>query len=385
LFRPREPAFWVFVAILFGTLLLLVAEQRVFLRISGSGWVLAWILALAYAAPVLLLVYALDLFEKEPVSLIAGAVLWGALASAALAGIANGGWALVVARLGGPEFAARWTAALTAPFVEETLKVCGVVFIYLIAREEMDDIMDGFVYGAMIGLGFAVVEDVFYFMSVFGGDPAGVLRGFFVRVVASGLYGHVLYTGVAGMGVAYFVTRRGERSFGRRAAVAAGAFGAATAAHVLWNSPVLDFFPAEPWTGAEWLLVLPAGAVKGLPFLGFVAVLVWLAFRREAAWLDAVMASEIGGDAITREEYQTLRNPLARIRSRRAMRARAGDHACRVLRDLQREQIDLAMVLTREGDIRSPEVTEHRRICASLRDALRAIPGAVSADADLEG
>ena len=113
-----------------------------------------------------------------------------------------------MARVGGPEFAARWTAALTAPFVEEILKGLGVVLIYLIAPDEFDDMMDGFVYGAVCGLGFAVVEDVFYFMGVFGGHPSGVLQGFFVRVVSSGLYSHVLYTGLVGMGIGYFVSRR---------------------------------------------------------------------------------------------------------------------------------------------------------------------------------
>jgi len=33
--------------------------------------------------------------------------------------------------------------------------------------------VDGFVYGAMVGLGFAVVENVFYFVGQFGGhQPA---------------------------------------------------------------------------------------------------------------------------------------------------------------------------------------------------------------------
>ena len=35
-----------------------------------------------------------------------------------------------VARVGGPEFAASWTAALTAPFVEEILKALGIVLIW---------------------------------------------------------------------------------------------------------------------------------------------------------------------------------------------------------------------------------------------------------------
>ena len=160
-----------------------------------------------YALPVFLVVYFLDLYEREPLSLVAAALVWGAVAATTLSAIGNLGWGLTVARVGGPEFAARWTAALTAPFVEETLKGCGVVLIYLIARDEIDDVMDGFVYGAVCGLGFAIVEDVFYFMSVFGGQPAGVLQGFFLRVVASGLYSHVLYTGLVGMAVGVVVSR----------------------------------------------------------------------------------------------------------------------------------------------------------------------------------
>ena len=152
----------------------------------------------------------------------------------------------------GPEFAARWTAALTAPFVEEILKGLGVVLIVLIARDEVDDVMDGFVYGALCGLGFAVVEDVFYFVAVFGGDVGGVLEGFFVRVIASGLYSHVLYTGLVGMAVGTLITRRDGRSRRERLGPAALLAGAAVLGHFLWNSPILEFFPAHPWEGGEW-------------------------------------------------------------------------------------------------------------------------------------
>ena len=148
-----------------------LGQQSFFRQISPTGWALSWALLALYALPVLFLVYVLDLYEREPLSLVIGALLWGAVAATTLSGFANDGWGLVVARVGGPEFAARWTAALTAPFVEETLKGSGVVLIYLIARDEFDDMMDGFVYGALCGLGFAVVEDVFYFMGVFGGHP----------------------------------------------------------------------------------------------------------------------------------------------------------------------------------------------------------------------
>ena len=274
LFQPRRPAFWVYVAIMIATGIVSVGQQSLFRQISPSGWALSWALLALYALPVLFLVYVLDLYEREPLSLVVGALLWGAVAATTLSGFANDGWGLVVARVGGPEFAARWTAALTAPFVEETLKGLGVVMIYLIAPDEFDDMMDGFVYGAVCGLGFAVVEDVFYFMGVFGGHPDGVLQGFFVRVVASGLYSHVLYTGLVGMGIGYFVSRRRRQPFGKRLLVLAGLSAAAVLGHFLWNSPLLDLFPSRPWSGADLLMIPVATTVKGLPLLGFATLAV---------------------------------------------------------------------------------------------------------------
>src|SRR5919206_833080 len=290
--RPREPAFWVYAAILAVTALGTFAQQSSFRRISPSGWALSRALLVVYAAPVFILISLLDLYEREPLPLVAAAFLWGAIAATQLAGFANAGWGLVVARVGGPEFASRWTAALTAPVVEETLKGIGVVLVFLIARDQVDDVMDGFVYGAICGLGFAVVEDVFYFVGVFGGSVAGVLQGFFVRVVASGFYGHVLYTGLVGMGIGYAASRRHRRAAAQRAAVLVALCLAAVAGHFVWDSPLLDFFPRQPWTGIDWLLVVLATAAKGLPLLVFVAAAVALARGRERRWLRAALGPE---------------------------------------------------------------------------------------------
>ena len=244
LFQPRRPAFWVYVAIMIATGIVSVGQQSVFRQISPSGWALSWALLALYALPVLFLVYVLDLYEREPLSLVLGALLWGAVAATTLSGFANDGWGLVVARVGGPEFAARWTAALTAPFVEETLKGLGVVMIYLIAPDEFDDMMDGFVYGAVCGLGFAVVEDVFYFMGVFGGHPerraAGVLRpGRGERaVLARPVHGarRAWGSGTSSRGVQ-------RQPLARRLLVLAGLSAAAVLGHFLWNSPLLGPVP----------------------------------------------------------------------------------------------------------------------------------------------
>ena len=380
LFQPRRPAFWLYAGVMLITGIMLVGEQSAFRRISPAGWALSWGLLLLYALPVFALVYLLDLYEREPISLVLGALMWGGIAATTLSGFANDGWGLVVAQIGGPEFAARWTSALTAPIVEETLKGLGVVLISLIAVDEIDDMMDGFVYGAVCGLGFAVVEDVFYFMGVFGGSPAGVLQGFFVRVVASGLYSHVLYTALVGMGIGYFVSRRERRSLGRRVAVVVGLSAVAVLGHFLWNSPLLDLFPDGPVTGAGWMMIPVATTAKGLPLLVFVGLAVVLSRRREHRWLAAALAGEVGSLGVSADELAVLGEPRRRRAAVRDMRRRAGGGAAGLLRRLQREQVNLAMVRSKvlDGD---PALLEQRAYCGSLRDALRAIPGAAPAEA----
>jgi RsiW-degrading membrane proteinase PrsW (M82 family) len=378
LLQPREPAFWVFAFFVATGALQMAQVLSQLSEVSRSGWALSWLLLAIYALPVFVLIYRLDLYEREPVSLALGAFVWGAFAATSLS-LSAAGWDQVVADAFGATFSGRWGPAITAPLVEETLKGVGVVLIYLIARDELDDVMDGFVYGALVGLGFAVVEDVLYFMAAFGGTPAGVLEGFYVRVVSSGLYGHVLYTGLVGMAVGYVVTRRTKRTLGRRLLVAAGLCGLAVAAHALWNSPLLDLLPTEPIEGAEWLMVPVALAAKGLPLLLLVAIALRLAHRRERRWLDDALTAEVPFDGISADELATLRDPARRRAATRAMRARAGRRAADLQRRLQREQINLAMVATRVATPDDPALLAQRDHCRSLRDALAAIPGAAPA------
>jgi protease PrsW len=376
--QPREPAFWVFVAfVVYGASRMTDTLLRLS-QVSRSGWALSWLLLALYALPAFVLIYRLDLYEREPMSLAIGAFAWGALAATALA-LEASGWDQVLAQAFGPSFAARWGPAIAAPLVEETLKGVGLVLLYLIARDEIDDVMDGFVYGALCGLGFAVVEDVVYFMAAFGGTPAGVLQGFYVRVLSSGLYGHVLYTSLTGMGIGYFVSRRQEVSLARRLVVGLGLFGAGVLGHMLWNAPILDLTPTAPIRGAEWLLVPLDLAVKGLPLLVVVTLAVWLARVRERRWLDGALAHEVGRGGISAEELDVLRAPARRRAAIAGMRRRAGRSAAHLLRRLQREQVSLAMLATRVATPDDPALTAQRAYCRSLRLALDAVPAAAPA------
>lgn len=377
-FQLREPAFWVFAAFLVYGAIEMVGALTHLSAVSRSGWALSWLLLTLYAAPLFLLIYYLDLYEREPVSVLLAAFLWGALAATALA-LDAGGWDEVLARLTDPGFAARWGPALTAPIVEEFLKGVGLVLLYLIVRDEIDDVMDGFVYGALCGLGFAVVEDVVYFMAAFGGTPGGVLEGFYVRVLSSGLYGHVLYTGLVGMAIGYVVSRRDATPMRDRLRVAAGLIALAVLGHVLWNAPLPAITPNPPIHGTGWILVPLVLAIKGLPLLLLVMVALRLARARERRWLDGALAGEVGLEGVSAGELEVLRVPADRRAAVRAMRRRAGAPAARLLGRLQREQIDLAMIATRlPAD--DPLLLEQRDYCRSLRDALAAMPGATVAE-----
>jgi protease PrsW len=376
-FQPREPALWVFAAfVLYGTVRIVVALAELS-EVSRSAWALSWLLLAAYTAPLAVLIYFLDLYEREPVSVAVAAFAWGAFAATALS-LDAGGWEVVLSQITSPVFAARWGPALTAPIVEEVLKGAGVVLLYLIVRDEVDDAMDGFVYGALCGLGFAVVEDVVYFMAAFGGTTGGVLEGFYIRVLSSGLYGHVLYTGLVGMAVGLIVSARDPRPTRERMPAAAGLVALAIVAHALWNAPLPALTAMPSTAGAGWLLLPVVFALKGLPLLLLVVVALRLARARERRWLDAALSKEVGVEGITPAEFSALREPAARRAAIRSMRQRAGRPAAALLARLQREQIDLAMIASRV-DPEDVLLAEQRDYCRSLRDALAAMPGAAGA------
>jgi len=107
---------------------------------------------------------------------------------------------------------------------------------------------------------------------------------------------------------------------------------------------------------------------------------VILSRRRERRWLRVALESEVGSVGVSADELEILEEPRRRRAAVREMRRRAGGRAAGLLRRLQREQVNLAMVRSKVTDD-DPALLEQRAYCGSLRDALRAIPGAAPAAA----
>jgi len=378
LIQPRQPAFWLFLALLGIGGYLFVDEQSTFSQLP-TALTLSWGLVLLYAVPVVLIVYGLDLFEREPKLMLAAALVWGGVIAVSLAGYANDAWLSVLGKVAPADFTADWGAAVVAPVTEEILKLTGVIILFLIVPTEFDGVMDGFVYGAMIGIGFTVVEDVSYFINAtaaFGGaDQTGpVIDTFLIRVVAGGLYSHVLFAGLTGMGFAYFVTRRQE-AFSRRLLVFGALVVAGAGAHFVWDSPwmmsVLDVAPGvdKPST-FQWV---EYGLIKGLPFLLLLILMVLFATRSEEKNFRAIVAGEPDPEVITEPEIAYLGSLWSRRKARSAAGRIRGPQGSRLTGRLQAAQVEYAMIRSRSDTLTDPALDAQRLKIRVIRAQLVAV------------
>lgn len=199
--------------------------------------VIAAVLALIPLALVLLAIRVIDRWEPEPAGLVAVALAWGGVASVALALGVDLLIGLVI-----PEVPESVSAVLQAPIVEELAKGAGVLLIFVVARRAFDGPVDGVVYGALVGAGFAFTENILYFAdSLITGGVESAAYTFFLRGVLSP-FAHVMFTAVTGyaLGRAARMGLRGGAAAGRWTI---GLLGAITL-HALWNGSAVfaDFF-----------------------------------------------------------------------------------------------------------------------------------------------
>src|SRR4030043_1500464 len=149
-------------------------------------------------------VYWVDRYEKEPVALLGGVFLWGAIIAAGAAFIVNSFLGLGIYMFTGSQaFTELSTASIFAPLIEETLKGLACLLVFLFFRREFDSVLDGIVYAAITAIGFAASENVYYIFT-YGfqeNGVSGILYMFFVRVILVG-WQHPFYTAFIGIGLA---------------------------------------------------------------------------------------------------------------------------------------------------------------------------------------
>jgi RsiW-degrading membrane proteinase PrsW (M82 family) len=179
--------------------------------IAGIVLLIALILIVAYFllfigpgltfAIVLLGVRWIDRWEPEPRLLLVIAFLWGATASIVIALVVDIGTSNLYAAGGADvNMTVFLQSTVQAPIVEEFGKGLGILLIYLVARRYFDGPVDGIVFAALVGGGFAFTENIQYFaiqIAESGRLDVAVGEIFFIRGILSP-FAHVMFSAFTG-------------------------------------------------------------------------------------------------------------------------------------------------------------------------------------------
>jgi len=255
------------------------------------------ICAVLFALPHFLVILWLDRNEREPVYLIFTALFWGGVMATGASGLLNTINGIFFQSMAtDTSVANQMTASLSAPPVEEITKGLALLFIYLFFTKELDSILDGIVYGALVGLGFAVFENYTYYFNA-GAAESNSVASFasasllvYVRGIVTGIGTHACFTAMTGAGFGAFrVMRQGAlRWFMPVIGLTLAIF-----SHFAWNTFTGLFVFAPENLGVTMFVSLPlAVVVLQMPFLLLVFTTAGLALRHERKIIEKYLHTE---------------------------------------------------------------------------------------------
>ena len=173
-----------------------------------QAFAIACVIAVIATIPAVLLVWYLDQREHESPLLLAGVGVWGAVVSASMSLVFGNtlyAYMLNLAKQsGGTIFglsAETFTAVFTTPIVEELVKGIAIVLVFWLLRSDFDDVRDGLIYGAVVGLGFNAAQYTIFLLDefVYGGTPP-YLSLAALQFVFLGVNGHFIFSALLGAG-----------------------------------------------------------------------------------------------------------------------------------------------------------------------------------------
>jgi RsiW-degrading membrane proteinase PrsW (M82 family) len=302
---------------------------------AGQHSVAPFFIALPFALlPVPLfvsLVLLLDRLEPEPRAYLTFAFLWGAGVAALFALIINtAGLVFITQPALGTTNGEYISATFGAPVVEETLKGVFLAGMLWRRRGELDGPTDGIVYAAMVGLGFAMTENIGYYIEAVVQPTVGgthLLEFTFVLRGVLSPFAHPIFTSMTGLGAAYAATHR-------RAlwALPLGWLGAMIL-HGTWNGLSVHGFGG-------------LAAAYGIVFCVFIALITILVLdrRRIVALIARVLPRYAGTGLVGPADVQMLTTVRARRRARTWALATGGRPAAAAMTEYQIAATELALL-----------------------------------------
>jgi protease PrsW len=286
----RYPRYLTFV---FGALSLMTLVLVVLMLAAeeiGGGGIAAGLALACLPVPVYLaVVFWIDRYEPEPPWMLAVTFAWGATAAVLLSVLFTGlaeAAALGVLDHPSAEFAA---LVFTAPLVEELAKAAALVLLFAWKPHEFDNVTDGIVYAVMVGLGFAMTENVLYYAWA-AGDAREVGTVLVLRGVLSP-FAHPFFTSMVGIGLG--LVRQADSRDRHLGPPAVGLAGAVSL-HVLWN------------LAATYDRFLGVYAFVMVPLFAAVLLLLAASLRREVEIVRLHLGPEVERGQLPVEELETL-------------------------------------------------------------------------------
>jgi protease PrsW len=303
-------------------------------RHSAVPFLVAVPLALLPVPLLVGVILLVDRLEPEPRGDLITAFAWGAGIAALVAAVINTAGLLFITQPDLGKGTGQYVSAtFGAPVVEESLKAMVLAWLLWRRRLELDGPTDGIMYAAMVGLGFAMIENVNYYTSALIRPRLGGVELLGVTFVFRGLLSplaHPIFTSMTGIGAAYAATRRNATW-----AFWLGLLGAMIL-HGMWNG--LTRFGLGG-------IVIAYGALACVLCV-LIAVIVW--DRRRIVRLIQRFLPAYHADGVTAGDIAMLSSLTARRQARRRCRKTGGPDAVRAMTDFQLAATELALCHQRQ-------------------------------------
>ncbi len=154
----------------------------------------------------MIIVRRLDRYDPEPLWLLLTHFFWGAVGAYVLSLMVNSKLtALIFGKTAVASGNIKDAAVFIGPPIEECMKA--LIFILTVRLLDFNNLTDGIVYGATVGFGFAMTENMVYFIQNAGSD--NLVQFIMYRTFFSGML-HALACGTFGAALGYTQFNKGK-------------------------------------------------------------------------------------------------------------------------------------------------------------------------------
>ena len=304
-----------------------------------SSIVAALTIPLIPALVINMLVSFIDRYEREPWFLRLAAFLWGAIiAIPPSLFIEKSVISLMQPIWGQNDLLFSIFKGLNAGITEESVKGLGLLLLFVVLRDEFDNVTDGIVYGALIGAGFAMVENFVYF-ALYSRDFLAFL---IVGRVVLGWLSHSTFTICFGAALGYM---RHTHIRWRQIVIPLLGYLVAVGLHSVFD--FVDFFANaiafnDPGLITVSLIAIICNYIP--PFIAQLGLLYVLikSLAHEAAVIREFLAFEVSNGVVRVDEYALLQNSFQRTKEERRVLWHSGWKQWMRVRALYQTEIGLA-------------------------------------------